>query len=429
MKALANINALIEKTASVVSLPAAAMLVAIATPALAENPISQVLQQNRGAEWSDGFDSASVGAADVRTSIPTMSPQIVASLQTAIAQYAEITARGGWPTVPDEQVLRIGVRDPAVSVLRQRLAISGDLPPAPGVSDAFDSYVQAAVKRFQARHGIPSDGIIGTSTFEALNIPSTIRLNQLATNLTRLRMLTSALPPRFVMVNVPAATIEAVEDGFVALRHTAIVGKSDRQTPILNSKIYEINFNPFWTVPKSIIKRDLIPLMQTQPNYLAEQRIRIYTNSGDELQPEQIDWQTDEAVNYMFRQDPGDFNSLGQVRINFNNSHAVYMHDTPNKGLFRQETRFFSSGCVRVQNVRELITWLAKGNDGWDRSQIDTMYRTGERLNLALSQKVPVFFTYITAWAVTDGVVQFRNDIYNLDGLEQYSSVGPIHRL
>lgn len=400
------------------------------TSAQAQDPIASALQQNLGAEWSDGFDAGSVGARDVRTSIPTMSPQIVASLQGAILRYSDIVARGGWPTVPAEKLLRVGVSDPAVAVLRQRLTISGDLPPsAPGYSEAFDSYVEAAVKRFQARHGIVADGIVGKSTYDALNIPATIRLNQLATNLTRLKMLTSSLPELFVMVNVPAASIEAVENGQVALRSAAIVGKIDRQTPLLNSRIYEINFNPFWTVPKSIIRKDLIPLMREHPDYLAEQRIRIFTHQGDELMPEQVDWSTDEAVNYMFRQDPGDFNSLGQVRINFHNTHAVYMHDTPNKGLFREETRFFSSGCVRVQNVRDLIAWLAKSNDGFDRSTVDYMYRTGERIDLKLEQQVPVYFAYITAWAVSDGVVQFRNDIYNLDGLEQYSEAQPIREL
>lgn len=405
--------------------------VGVATHAAAQDPIQRALelQQNLGTEWSDSFDAASVGAQDVRTSVPTMSPQIVASLQNAIAQYSDIVARGGWPTVPAEKLLKVGMRDPDVAVLRQRLAISGDLPPASGVSDAYDSYVQAAVMRFQARHGIPADGIVGKSTYEALNIPATVRLNQLATNLTRLKMLTSSLPDRFVMVNVPAASIEAVESGYVASRHTAIVGKIDRPTPILNSKIYEINFNPFWTVPKSIIKRDLIPLMQEQPDYLTEQRIRIYNNAGDELLPEQIDWRTDEAVNYMFRQDPGDFNSLGQVRINFHNSHQVYMHDTPNKGLFREETRFFSSGCVRVQNVRDLIAWLAKDQTGADRNQLNYFYESGERVDLALDNQVPVYFAYITAWAVTDGVVQFRNDIYNLDGLEQYTAIDTIQPL
>ncbi|MHA1554931.1 MAG: L,D-transpeptidase family protein [Alphaproteobacteria bacterium] len=397
--------------------------------AAAHDLVKRLLDASAGTEWSDRFDSASVGAQDVRTSVPTMSPQIVAATQKAIARYSDIVARGGWPSVPAEKILRVGVKDPLVATLRRRLSLSGDLPSVPGLAESFDSYVEAAVKRFQARHGIPADGIVGKTTYEALNIPATIRLNQLATNLTRLKMLTSSLPNRFVMVNVPAASIEAVDGGRVDLRHTAIVGKSDRQTPILNSKIYEINFNPFWTVPKSIIRKDLIPLMRKQPDYLAEQRIRIYNNSGDELQTSQVNWQTDEAVKYMFRQDPGDFNSLGQVRINFNNAFSVYMHDTPNKGLFREETRFFSSGCVRVQNVRELITWLAKSNDGWDRSQIDNMYRTGERLNLTLSQAVPVYFSYITAWAVSDGVVQFRNDIYNLDGLEQYSTAELSHPL
>ncbi|MHA1157380.1 MAG: peptidoglycan-binding protein, partial [Alphaproteobacteria bacterium] len=281
----------------------AILLLAGLSPSMAtEDPISRALAQSLGAEWSDGFDSASVGAQDVRTTVPTMSPQIVASLQTAITRYTDIAVRGGWPTVPVEKILRIGMRDPIVVRLRQRLAVSGDLPPAPGLAESFDSYVEAAVKRFQARHGVPADGIVGKTTYEALNIPATIRLNQLATNLTRLKMLTSSLPERFLMVNVPAATIEAVENGQVVLRHNAIIGKSDRQTPLLNSKIYEVNFNPFWTVPKSIIRKDLIPLMRQQPQYLTEQRIRIYTNAGDELAPEQVDWTTDEAVNYMFRQ-------------------------------------------------------------------------------------------------------------------------------
>jgi murein L,D-transpeptidase YcbB/YkuD len=406
-------------SAAAISVATGIAFCVVVPAAAAQDPISNVLEQFGGTEWSDGFDSASVGANDVRTSTPTMSPQIVASLQNAIGRYSEIAARGGWPVVPAKYVLRVGVSDPSVAILRKRLTVSGDLPPAPGTETSYDSYVEAAVKRFQARHGIPADGIVGKTTYEALNVSAPVRLNQLATNLTRLKMLTTKLPDRFVMVNVPAASIEAVENGSVASRHTAIVGKFDRQTPLLNSKIYEINFNPFWTVPKSIIKRDLIPLMQKQPDYLAEQRIRIYTYSGEELAPEAIDWQTDEAVKYMFRQDPGDFNSLGNVRINFNNSHQVYMHDTPNKGLFREETRFFSSGCVRVQNVRDLIAWLAEGETS--NAQLGSYYQTGERYDLKLSNPVPVFFSYITAWAVTDGVVQFRNDIYKLDGLEDYS--------
>lgn len=385
----------------------------------AQDPISQVLG-GPSSEWSDGFDAASTGANDVRTNAPILSEEIISALQAAIAQYGDIVARGGWPMVPADKVLRLGARDAAAATLRRRLEISGDLARGAGVSEVFDSYVDSAVRRFQARHGIPADGVVGASTLKALNVPARIRLTQLATNLARLKSLTASLPERFVMVNIPAAAVEAVEGGRVVLRHTAVVGKADRPSPIINSKIYEVNFNPFWTVPKSIIRRDLIPLMQKDPQYLSEQRIRIYDPEGNPLTAEQVDWNTDEATNYMFRQDPGDFNSLGLVRINFANSDAVFMHDTPNKGLFDTEARFYSSGCVRIQNIRELISWLLRDTPDWGRRRIEAEIRSGDRLDARISEPVQLYWTYITAWAAIEGVVQFRNDIYNLDGLDLY---------
>ncbi|HZP21011.1 MAG TPA: L,D-transpeptidase family protein, partial [Bauldia sp.] len=239
-------------------------------------------------------------------------------------------------------------------------------------------------------------------------------------------MLTAKLPPRFVMVNIPAAQVEAVEGGVVVSRHAAIVGKVDRPSPIVNSKIYEINFNPYWTVPASIIKRDLIPKMQADPQYTAKFHIRIYDQKGNELDPKNINWNSDEATKYLFREDPGDTNSLGLVKINFFSKDGVYMHDTPSKGLFNNEFRFDSSGCVRVQNVRELITWLLRDTPGWDRQHIDEMFKNGQRLDVKLAQQVPVVWIYVTAWAVTDGVVNFRNDIYGLDGLDQMATGDPV---
>jgi murein L,D-transpeptidase YcbB/YkuD len=406
---------------------AAILAAAIGGTALAQggrDPVGQAVGAG-GTEWRDGFDTASVGAADVRTSTPILSQLMVERLQSAIAQYSDIVARGGWPEVPADKLLRLGVRDPAVAALRQRLIISGDLPPAPGTSDVFDSYVDAAVKRFQARHGILADGIVGESTFGALNVPATVRLAQLTTNLTRLKVSIAKLPSsRFVTVNIPAASVEAVENGQVVSRHTAVVGKVDRPSPIVNSRITEINFHPFWTVPVSIIKRDLIPLMQNNPNYLTEYRIRVYDQKGNELRPEQIDWSTDEATRYMFRQDPFEENSLGTVKINFPSPQGVYMHDTPHKGLFNEDYRFDSSGCVRVQNIRELIVWLMKDTPGWSRDKIDTELRGGDRRDVRLATPVPLFWVYITAWAAADGVVNFREDIYKLDGLESYLSYG-----
>ena len=392
----------------------------VATAALAEDPIQQMLQ-NQQTEWSDGFDAVASTAPQIRGDIPTLSPDIVGAVEHAILQYSDIVAQGGWPMVPPEQKLKVGARGQAVMALRQRLIISGDLDTAIGVSDAFDTYVEAAVKRFQARHGIPVDGVVGDSTFAALNVPAAVRLNQLSTNLTRLKMQTQKLPQRFIMVNIPAAQVEAVENGVVASRHTAIVGKVDRPSPIVNSKVTEINFNPFWTVPASIIKKDLIPKMQKDPNYIVDYRIRIYDQQGNELQSSQINWNSDEATKYMFRQDPGDFNSMGNVKINFPSPEGVYMHDTPGKLLFNNEFRFESSGCVRIQGIRELITWILRDTPGWDRTAIDAMFVNGERVDAKVANPVPLFWIYVTAWANVDGVVHFRNDIYGLDGLDQYA--------
>ena len=394
-----------------------------ATAAVADDPIQQILQY-RQSEWSDGFDAAASTAPAIRGDVPTLSPDIVGAVEIAIMQYTQIVQQGGWPMVPPEQKLRVGARGPAVAALRQRLIISGDLDAQMGATDAFDTYVDAAVKRFQVRHGIPADGIVGQTTFAALNVPAAVRLNQLQTNLARLKTATKSLPERFIMVNIPAAQVEAVENGIVASRHTAIVGKVDRPSPLVNSKIHQINFNPFWTVPASIIRKDLIPQMQKNPNYVTDYKIRIYDKQGNEIPASQVNWYSDEATHYMFRQDPGDFNSMGNVKINFPSPEGVYMHDTPGKLLFNNEFRFESSGCVRIQGVRDLVKWILRDTPEWDPVTIDQMFVNGQRVDAAVSKPVQLYWVYVTAWANVDGVVHFRNDIYGLDGLDQYAQQG-----
>ncbi|WP_425457226.1 L,D-transpeptidase family protein [Blastochloris sulfoviridis] len=394
----------------------------IASPVLAQGFGLGFGQEERNAtladsaEWNQGFDSASRTILMPRSSLPTLSPQTLAATEQALQVYAGIVARGGWPTVPEAGRLRVGMRHRAVPALRQRLAASGDLDPAAGVSDVFDSYVEAGVRRFQARHGLQADGVVRESSYRALNVPADVRLRQLETNLGRLKAMSGFLGNRFITVNIPAAQLEAVENGAVVSRHTAIVGKPDRPSPVLSVKIQEVNFNPFWTVPVSIIRKDLIPKMQAEPEYLAKYKIRVYDGRGRELDPRQINWYSEEAVNYQFRQDPGEQNSMGSVRINMPNQHAVYMHDTPQKNLFGEDRRFDSSGCVRVQNVRDLVTWILAGSQ-WARPQIDSVIRSGERADAKPVAPVPVYWVYVTAWATSDGVVQFREDIYNRDGL------------
>ena len=377
------------------------------------------------AELGDRFDAAGRRVPIPRTSTPTLGAATLAATESAYSRYGQLVQAGGWAPVPSEPVLRIGMRHPNVVALRERLMAEDDLPQGTGVSDVFDSYVEAAVKRFQTRYGLLPDGAVRQVTVDAMNVPAHLRLRQIELNLVRLRSLSGNLGERYVMVNIPGAEIEAVENGVVATRHGAVVGKPDRPSPVQTARILEINFHPFWHVPASIVKKDLIPKMQEDPRYLTRNKIRMYDGRGNEVSPESVNWRTDQATRFLFRQDPGAENSMGTVRINMPNPNSTYMHDTPFKNLFGQDFRFHSSGCVRIQNIREILVWLAKETPGWDRAQIEQAQRSGQRLDVKLAKPVPVYWVYITAWAAPDGTVQFRPDIYNNDGIGQLAGGAP----
>jgi L,D-transpeptidase YcbB len=267
------------------------------------------------------------------------------------------------------------------------------------------------------RHGITPSGAVDEATLGALNVSADARLLQLQVNIVRLRSYAGDLGARFVLLNIPSAEVETVEGGVVYSHHEAGVGKIDRQSPIMQTKALDINFNPYWHVPPSLIKKDLIPKMKADPNYLTEEKIHIIDKNGNEVQPSAVNWNTDEATHFSYRQDPGaDLDALGAVRININNPYGVYMHDTPERGVFGDDFRFVSSGCVRVQDVRDYVAWLLKDNPGWSREQIDAVINSGQRTDVKLEKPVPVYWVYITAWATPDGVVQFRPDVYRKDG-------------
>ena len=374
------------------------------------------------AEWPQSYES-SPHMSVAREATPILSPATVDATQAAIQKYQEIVARGGWNAVPPGGDLRIGARGPRVQALRTRLVASGDLDPIAGAGPVYDSFVEAAVKRFQARHGLSRTGVVNDGTLAELNVSAAARLQQLETNIVRLKAYSGDLGQRFVVANIPAAQVETVDNGVVYSHHAAGVGKIDRQSPIMQTHATEINFNPFWTVPPSLIKKDLIPKMKADPNYLTDEKIRIFNAKGEEVSPSSINWSTDEATHFKYRQDTGaDLNSLGIVRINIPNPYGVYMHDTPSKGIFGDDFRFVSSGCIRVQDVRDYVAWLLKDNPGWGRDQIDEVIRSGQRVDVKLAQPVNVYWVYITAWATPDGVVQFRPDVYQRDG----SGPGPL---
>src|SRR5580658_3211679 len=240
-----------------------------ARAALADDAaLDALIGDTQRGEFGQNFDDASRTIHMPKPSEPTVSTATAQTTERAIDRYADIVARSGWPQVPPVSVLRLGDRHPSVSVLRTRLAASGDIDPNAVGNDIYDSYVETAVRRFQARHGLSTDGVVRQATLLAMNVPAATRRDQLKVNISRLKTLTSNLGPRYVVVNIPAARVEAIEHDVAVSRHTAIVGRPSRPSPEINSKIVEVNFNPYWTVPVSIVRKDLIPLMEKEPDYL-----------------------------------------------------------------------------------------------------------------------------------------------------------------
>jgi murein L,D-transpeptidase YcbB/YkuD len=349
---------------------------------------------------------------------PTLSPQTFLATQKAEERYARIVAEGGWAT--DLPPLRPGARGEAVAKLRRHLEIEGDLADAGAPSRPWDAALTAAVKHFQARMGLRQTGRVVGETLKAINVPAETRREELAASVARLSNLHFEFARRYVVVNLPATAVEAVEDGRVVHRYVAIVGNPDHPSPEISAHISVINLNPTWTVPTSIIKKEIIPHMQKDPGYLSREKIRILDGQGREIDPRSIDWSTERAANYILRQDSGAGNALGSIRIGMPNKLAVYMHDTPGKALFGRDFRFLSHGCVRVQGVYDYAAWLLEGTpDGpagaWSKQALIDKMRTKERLDIKLSHAVPVIWVYLTGWANEDGVVNFRNDVYGLD--------------
>ncbi|KAA2236329.1 L,D-transpeptidase family protein [Salinarimonas soli] len=347
----------------------------------------------------------------------------LATLRAAEA-YRGIAEAGGWPVLPAGPAMKAGDRGPGVAALKARLAASDDLPLAALPGDVFDSRIVEAVQRFQSRHGLPESGLVAARTLAALNVPADIRARQLAGSARRIAESKFPFGERYVVVNIPSATVEAVERGEVARRYVAVVGKRERASPTIEARIQNVNFNPTWTLPVSIVKKDIVPRQRKDPGHLAKMHIRILDGYNREIDPATLDWSTDAPLRYTFRQDPGTSNSLGQVRIDMPNKLAVYMHDTPSKGLFARDDRFHSSGCVRVADVRAFTEWLLQGTPNpdapggptpWTAGDIDAAIAAGVRRDVRLTRHVPVAWVYLTGYATADGTVHFRDDVYGLD--------------
>jgi L,D-transpeptidase YcbB len=361
--------------------------------------------------------TAVVTDADEAAMITASSPE---AMQGAISMYEEIVAAGGWRRLPAKGKYEKAAKGPHVVALRERLVREGylDIDSLSVATPAvYDADVSAAVRAFQANHAIAASGKVDARTREEMDVAASHRLFQLQENQTRVVTYSQNIGARAILVNIPSAQLETVEFGLVHARHNVVVGKVSRPTPTLQSKVSDIVFNPFWNAPASIVAKDLIPKFLKDPRYLDEMQIRVFDGvGGPEIDPTSVDWANTHPERFHFRQEAGDHNALGFVKVNFANKHMVYMHDTPHRELFERNARFESSGCVRVENVRLFIDWIMAGQDGFNEAQYEMITASGENHTMPVRSKIDVRFMYLTAWATEDGRVNFRPDIYNLDG-------------
>ena len=341
-------------------------------------------------------------------------------LQKQLPRYQRIQLAGGWPAIDDGPVLQRGDWGLRVTQLRNRLAASGDIHLASGnLDDGFDDDLAAALARFQRRHGLNPDGVAGGRTLAALNVPVEQRIRQIRLNLERWRWMPEDLGSRHVLVNIPGYQMQVVEAGQVVKTMRTIVGRKRRPTPVFSSKITYLEINPYWYVPPQIARKDLLPKIQENPNFLIRQNFRVFDSwakDARELNPATIDWSSlsEDRFPFRLRQEPAAHNALGRVKFMFPNDLSVYIHDTPSKGLFKRSSRPFSSGCVRVEEPLALVSLLLNRQD-WNQARLSEAVASNRRQVIILDEPVPVHLVYLTAWVAADGETHFREDIYGHD--------------
>lgn len=346
-------------------------------------------------------------------------------LREKLNEYIDIAETGGWPTIPAGRTLKRGMRDPRVSLLRKRLMMTTPTLGAPREKQGqvFDRDLETAVRQFQKQQGLRQDGIVGPPTLRALNVPVEVRVCQMAVNLDRLRWLPTELGNRYLLINIPDFNLAVVEDSQAVMNIRAIVGKTDKRTNLLSSRVTSVELNPYWRVPKSIAVDEYLPKLKRNPRYLSGKKIKVF--AGDyqtkPVSPTSVKWSRLSAdyFPYFLRQEPGPDNPLGRIKFVFSNSAEIYIHDTPTRNLFARNKRSFSHGCIRIEKPVDLATYLLQGlqNDAWSSRAIQAELRKGKNRTLMVPRPIPVHIVYKTVWTDQEGNLNFRPDIYDIDNI------------
>jgi murein L,D-transpeptidase YcbB/YkuD len=384
-----------------------------------------------GVTWTIPKDTVDVGALLERLASDAHPEALVDSLRPttpeyrllmdALARYREIAARGGWPEVSEDVPDEVGASGAAVATLRERLIAEGDSTEVglaradSGAANVFDDRLKEALQHFQARHSIDADGAVGPATLEQLNTSAEARVQQIMLNLDQWRWLPRQLGQRYILVNVAGFEMELVENDSVLIAMNVVVGQEGWETPIFTDTLESIVVNPYWNVPPNIESDEVLPAVRRDPGYLARNDMEVVVGNNV-VDAGSVDWSSVSDNNsYRFRQRPGSKNALGHVKFLFPNEHDVYLHDTPADALFARTGRAFSHGCIRLEKPLELARILFERVTDRSPDDLETlMARSGEQW-VRVTEPVPVYVLYFTAWAGRDGTMRFHPDVYERD--------------
>ena len=342
-------------------------------------------------------------------------------LREALGDYRALAKVEDWPVLPLKPKLYWGMWHDNVRLLRRRLVLSGDLLPTPVLEARFfDQSLKQAVERFQLRHGLKVDGVMGAATVASMNTPISEHIKQIKLNMERWRWLPRQLDRRYIMVNTASYRLHVIDKQKPRLAMRVITGTPERPTPVVGGVLRNLIINPYWFVPKKIALEDLIPKQLRDPDFFKTKHIRVLSSlarDAQELDPSDIDWSklTPDNFPYVLRQDPGPANSLGTIKFPFLNNFAIYLHDTPQQQLFKQSSRAFSSGCIRVEQPLQLARYLLNGEQGWSLAKLQEKIATGESLTIRLPKPISIYLVYWTVWVGADKAVYFQKDIYGRD--------------
>ncbi len=338
-------------------------------------------------------------------------------MRAALKKYREIHEAGGWQPIPEGPTLRVGMTDERIPKLRKRLAFTGHFEGKNTKSDHFDEELERAVVRFQKRHRLISDGTVGENTYKALNVPVKRKIDQIRVNLERSRWISHNIPDEFMIVDIAGFQIHHYQNFNIKWTSRVQVGKSFRKTPVFNSHIKYVVFNPTWTLPPTVLEEDILPKIKKNPDYLQKMKINVFDTKNRIVDPSLVDWTaySGKHMPYTFRQEPGQHNSMGRIKFIFPNKHFVYLHDSPSRSLYALNDRALSSGCIRVEKYIELAEILLNDPENWNQQNIRNLIDTLKIKRVNLLKPMPISLFYWTVSFDEKENIIFKKDIYDRD--------------